>query len=616
MNRIQAQDGNRAHADRRWRVGQRCIVAGLLMGAGLMGSAAWASGLPGLLLKQDASASVAEYKEDINPEIATGRTQSQAVQAAHYMVSTANPLATQAGTDILAEGGSATDATIAAQMVLNLVEPQSSGIGGGAFLIAYDAVTQKVQAYDGRETAPGTARSNRFMLGGKAIPFRDAVNSGLSVGTPGLLRVLGLAHQAQGKLPWARLFEPAIALAEQGFAVSPRLHAMLVDNTDLPRQPAAAAYFYDDAGRAWPVGHVLKNPALAQVFRDIAKGGPDAFYQGSIARNMVDAVAAHPVPGDLSLEDLAGYQAKAREPVCAPYKIYVLCGVPPPSSGPLAVIQMLMILSHTPIADLAPGSLEAVHYFSEAGKLAFADRDVYVADPDFIDVPVQALLDPQYLALRADLIMRRRTIGRAPPGDPVDMLAVRGEDASPELPSTTHIVAVDQAGNVMSMTSSIESAFGSKLFVDGYLLNNQLTDFSLSDVDAAGKPVANRLEPGKRPRSSMSPMLVLKDGKPYMAIGSPGGAAIINYVAKTLVGVLDWNLSLQQAIDLPNFGSRNRYTELEKNTSLRDLADELRVMGHEVREVNFPSGLQGVRLTPDGLEGGADPRREGVAAGG
>jgi gamma-glutamyltranspeptidase/glutathione hydrolase len=290
--------------------------------------------------------------------------------------------------------------------------------------------------------------------------------------------------------------------------------------------------------------------------------------------------------------------------------------MPPPSSGPLTVIQMLEILSHTPIATLAPDSLEAVHYFSEAGKLAYADRDVYVADPAFIDVPVKALLNPAYLALRAGLIRPEKTIGRAPPGDPVGMLAVRGKDASPELPSTSHLVAVDAHGNVVSMTSSIESAFGSKIFVNGYLLNNELTDFSLVDTDASGKPVANRTEPLKRPRSSMAPMIVLKDGKPIMAIGSPGGSAIINYVAKTLLGVLEWGMNIQEAIDLPNLGSRNSFTELEKNTSLHGLAMDLRRMGHEVREVDFPSGLQGIMLTPDGLEGGSDPRREGVSAGG
>ena len=581
--------------------------------------AAWAQGLPKILLLDSAETTQVqdqEDKEDINPEIATVKNPSRLSYADHYMVSSANPLATQAGVNILKAGGSAADAVIAAQLVLNLVEPQSSGIGGGAFLLGYDAQAQKVRAYDGRETAPASARSTRFMLSGQAIPFKDAVNSGLSVGTPGLLRMLGQLHADQGKLDWAKLFEPAIQLAEQGFEVSPRLHALLDDNTELRKQPAAAAYFYDQSGLAWPIGHVLKNPALANVLRSIAAQGPDAFYKGQVASHIVDAVADHLVPGDLSLQDLADYQAIERDPLCMPYKRYELCGVPPPSSGPLSVMQMMTMLSFTPIADYPPLSAEAVHYFSEAGRLAFADRAVYVADPDFAEVPAQALLNPEYLRLRADLILPKSTIGQAPPGDPVGMQAVRGEDASPELPSTTHIAAVDAEGNVISMTSSIESAFGSKIFVDGFLLNNQLTDFSLSDVDAQQRPIINRLEPGKRPRSSMSPMLVLKDGKPYMAIGSPGGPSIINYVAKVLVGVLDWNLSLQEAIDLPNFGSRNLYTDLERNTDLRDIADDLRAMGHQVREVDFPSGLQGIRLLPDHLEGGADPRREGVAAGG
>ncbi len=556
--------------------------------------------------------------QDINPEAATSSSAggSQVAHVPHYMVGSAHPLASQAGADILAEGGSATDALIASQMVLNLVEPQSSGIGGGAVIIAYDAKTQSLQSYDGRETAPAAARSDRFMKNRQAIPFWEAVNSGRSVGTPGLLRVLGLMHEQHGRLSWARLFAPAIALAEQGFPVSKRLHALLIDNNGLRDQAAAAAYFYDAQGHPWPVGHKLVNKPLAQVFRQVAEKGPQAFYEGRIAQDIVNAVAGHAVPGDLTLRDMAGYKALERAPVCAPYKAYTLCGMPPPTSGPLAVMQMLEILRHTPIAGLPPDSLEALHYFSEAGKLAYADRDVYVADPDFIDVPVKAMLDPEYLALRAGLIRPDRTIGRAPPGDPAGMLAIRGKDKSPELPSTTQVSVADAQGNVVSMTSTVESAFGSKIFVDGFLLNNQLTDFSLSDVDEDGKPVANRLEPLKRPRSSMAPMLVLKDGKPFMAIGSPGGSAIINYVAKALLGVLDWGLTIQQAVDLPNRGSRNTFTELEKNTSLHGLAAGLRAMGHEVREVDFPSGLQGILLTPEGLQGGSDPRREGVSRGG
>ncbi|TEA77491.1 gamma-glutamyltransferase [Allopusillimonas ginsengisoli] len=555
-------------------------------------------------------------KEDINPEGATGRASRQLVQAAHYMAVSANPLSTQAGADILAQGGTAVDAAIAMQMVLTLVEPQSSGIGGGAFLVMADPTTQRVHAFDGRETAPQAAKGDRFMIDGTAMDFQDAVNSGRSVGVPGVLRMLELAHDQHGRLAWSRLFAPAIALAEQGFAVSPRLHALLRDDEFLRAQPAAAAYFYDAQGQPWPVGHRLKNLALARSLRVIAAEGAQAFYGGQIAQDIVQAIQAHPVPGDMTLADLAAYQAKERQALCMPYKAYDLCGMPPPSSGPLAVMQMLGMLSHTGIAAMKPDTLESVHLFSEAGKLAYADRDFYVADPDFVDVPVAAMLDPEYLALRASLIKPEHTIGRAPPGDPAGMRAERGKDGSPELPSTSHMVAVDSEGVVVSMTSSIETAFGSKIFVDGFLLNNELTDFSLVDVDAEGKPVANRVQPGKRPRSSMSPMVVMKDGQPFMAIGSPGGAAIINYVAKALLGVLDWNLNIQQAIDLPNRGSRNRFTELEKGTSLHDLVGPLRAMGHEVREIDFPSGLHGVVLTEHGLEGGADPRREGMAAGG
>lgn len=557
----------------------------------------------------------ARAADHVNPEAATGVGHRELAHAEHYMVSAANPFASRAGADILAQGGSAADAAIAAQLVLNLVEPQSSGIGGGGFIVSYDAASGAVQAWDGRETAPALATQERFMRDGKPLPFWDAVNNGMSVGTPGLLRVLSLLHEQHGRLPWGQLFQPAIGLAEHGFPVSDRLHKLLAANDVLRQQPAAAAYFYDAAGRPWPVGHILKNPAMARVLRAVALQGPDAFYTGQTAQRIVDAVASHVVPGDLSLDDLAGYQALEREPLCMPYKTYELCGMPPPSAGPLTVMQILAILSHTPIAELEPDSLMSVHYFAEAGRLAYADRDVYVADPDFVEVPGDALLDPGYLAERAALIRPDRSMGIARPGTPVEASVEYGHGSTPELTSTTHIATADRWGNVISMTSSIESAFGSKIFVDGFLLNNELTDFSLTGVDEDGRPVANRIEPLKRPRSSMAPMLVLKDGQPVMAIGSPGGSAIINYVAKAVLGVLDWNMNIQQAIDLANRGSRNRYTELEKGTALTRLSQPLRDMGHDVREVDFPSGLQGLVFTPRGIEGGADPRREGLAIG-
>uniref|UniRef100_UPI003340F234 gamma-glutamyltransferase n=1 Tax=Castellaniella defragrans TaxID=75697 RepID=UPI003340F234 len=555
--------------------------------------------------------------EDINPEAASGRTARTAAYAEHYMASTANPWATRAAVDILARGGSAADAAVAAQMVLNLVEPQSSGIGGGAFIVAFDPREGQVRSYDGRETAPASAQATRFMRDGQALDFQAAVNSGQSVGVPGVLRALRLLHDAQGRLPWADLFEPAIRLARAGFPVSPRLHALLAGDQGLRRQSAAARYFYDADGQPWPVGHVLRNSQLADTLALIAREGPDAFYEGPIARDIVEAVAAHEVPGDLSLDDLRGYRALARDPLCMPYRVYRLCGAPPPSSGPLAVLQILGILAHTPIAQDAPESLRAVHLFAEAGRLAYADRDAYVADPAFVEVPVAGMLDPAYLAARAALIRPDRSMGRAEAGEPPLRPVRRAADRSLEPPSTTQISIVDAWGGAVSMTSSIEGAFGSKIFVRGFLLNNQLTDFSFLARDARGRPIANRVEAGKRPRSSMSPMLALRDGRPVLVIGSPGGSAIINYVAQTLLGVFDWGLDIQAAVDLPHYGSRNRATEIEAGTPVEALVGPLRAMGHEVQTGEFPSGLQGIQRLPDGrLAGGADPRREGLALGG
>lgn len=550
----------------------------------------------------------------LNPEVASGFEQRSLATAQHYMISAANPIAAQAGADILAAGGSAADAVIATQLVLNVVEPQSSGIGGGGFLISYEASSGTVRAYDGRETAPAVVRPEGFASVDSADSFWGIVNSGRSVGTPGLVRMLADLHERQGRLPWGQLFEPAIGVADNGFKVSPRLHKLLSENDALREQAAAEAYFFDESGQPWPVGHVLKNPALAQVYRTLAFEGPDAFYTGWIAERMVDAVQSHAVPGTLSLDDLRDYQALQRDPLCMPYKLYTLCGMPPPSAGPLAVMQIMGILAHTPVAEYAPDSAMAVHYFSEAGRLAFADREAYVADPDFADVPTQALLDPDYLQRRAALIRSDRSMGVASPGKLPGMV-VPQESGALELPSTTHLVAADPWGNVVSMTTSIESAFGSKIFVEGFLLNNQLTDFTLGAGSVDDGPSVNRVEPLKRPRSSMAPMLVLHDGQPFMAIGSPGGSAIINYVAKAILGVLDWNLDIQQAIDLPNYGSRNQDTELEAGSSVAGLADALRELGHTVRLADFPSGLHGLVITVEGIEGGADPRREGRALG-
>lgn len=567
--------------------------------------------LPGAALALLAAAPA--WALDVNPEAGSGYQAKSLVTARQYMIATANPLASQAGEAMLARGGSAVDAVIAAQLVLNLAEPPSSGIGGGAFMLHYDAGSHELVTYDSRETAPAAARPDRFLRDGKPIPFAEAVNNGRAVATPGLLRGLALAHADHGRLPWAELFAPAIALAEQGFAVSPRLHTLIKDSPQLAAQPAAARYFLDGQGKPWPVGHVLRNPELARLLRRIAQEGPDAFYQGQVARDIVAAVRGHPQPGDLSEADLAGYRAVRREPVCGRYRGYRLCGPPPPSSGPLAVLQILGQLE--PYRLSGAQSLRTVHYFAESGRLAFADRDFYVADPQFVDVPVAAMLDPAYLRKRAALIHPERSMKQALSGDPAGLLLARARDDAFEVPSTTHLVAVDAQGDVVSMTSTIESAFGSKIFVHGFLLNNEMTDFSSSWRDPEGRLVANRIEAGKRPRSSMAPMIVFRSGKPWLALGSPGGSAIINYVAKTLVGVIDGGLDIQAAIDMPNMGSRNRATELERGSALQALAPGLRALGHEVKLVDFPSGVQGIMLREGLLEGGADPRREGVALG-
>ncbi len=558
---------------------------------------------------------------DTNPEAQTAYIQKQAVTARHYMAATANPLATQAAYRILQRGGSAVDAAIAAQMMLTLTEPQSSGIGGGAFILYYGADDGTVQVFDGRETAPAHATAYRFMDGARAIGFSKAVNSGKSVGVPGVLRALELAHLRHGKLPWQELFDDAIEQARRGFPISQRLARLLEGSGRLAAQAAAKAYFYHPDGSPKREGELLRNPALARSLQAIAHQGADAFYQGKIAQAMVRAVSEHESPGDLSLNDLARYAAIERPALCGPYRSYTVCGAPPPSSGGLAILQMLALLQTTDIGQSAPNSLAAVHLFSEAGRLAYADRDRYVADPDFVPVPTDALLSHAYLARRARLISPTRSMGKAHAGEPFPgALALRGLDDSPELPSTSHISIVDAAGNAVSMTTSIEQAFGSKIFVEGFLLNNQLTDFSLSPVDEHGRPVANRVEGGKRPRSTMAPTIVLAPASPHpklrLVVGSPGGSAIVNYVAKALIANLDWGLDIQSAIDLPNFGSRNEATEIERGSVLEALAPRLQAMGHPISVQSFPSGLHGIEVLGNGmLRAGADPRREGTALG-
>ncbi|WP_449433586.1 gamma-glutamyltransferase [Pseudomonas putida] len=566
------------------------------------------------------------------PELASGyRPGLQAVAASDHMAAAANPLASEAGRKMLRAGGSPIDAAIAMQMVLTLVEPQSSGIGGGAFILYWDG--EHVQAFDGRETAPSAATAELFLQAdGKPMPFRQAQIGGRSVGVPGALRALKLAHDQHGKLAWRELFAPAIALAEEGFAVSPRLHSLLAEDPFIASSPSMAQYFLDSHGKPLAVGTTLRNPELARVLQQIAEQGPEAFYTGEIAEAIVAQVRNHPNAGLLSLDDLRGYQAKERTPLCGPYKSWQVCGMPPPSSGGVAVLQTLGILaalqSASPQYDLTAlrplrttslAGIEAaplaVHLMAEAERLAYADRALYLADSDYVPVPVKALTDTAYLAERATLIgaysMKRAQAG-TPPGVDLALAA----DRSPLRISTSHLSAVDGQGHALSMTTTVESAFGSHLLVKGFLLNNQLTDFSFLPEEA-GKPVANRVEPGKRPLSAMAPTLVFSrtSGDLVASLGSPGGSQIINYVNKALIGVLDWQLDPQQAANLPNFGSRNGATEVEQHLASPTLVRQLAAWGHEVMPLPMTSGLQIIQRTATGWLGGADPRREGEVLG-
>ncbi len=542
---------------------------------------------------------------------------AEPAQTNRDMVAAANPWAVDAGVDILRAGGSAVDAAIAVQLVLNLVEPQSSGVGGGAFLVHYDGVTRQVIAYDGRETAPQSVTSDLFLRDGKPMKFFDAVVGGRSVGVPGVVAMLELAHDRHGRLPWARLFATAIRLADHGFPVSPRLNALLARDRHLKTFETARRYFYDESTKPRPIGWVLKNQPLAETFRLIATGGSNAFYKGEIARDIVRTVqGAAKNPGVLSRDDFTSYRAVAREPVCGPYRQYTVCGMPPPTSGGLTILQILGMLERFDLADLTPGSPQAVHLISEASRLAFADRARYMADSDFVRVPIAGLIDRDYLAQRAGLIDLSASMGSASAGDPPrQRTELLSDDRSLELPSTTHISVVDSRGSAVSMTSSIENAFGSRLMVGGFLLNNELTDFSFVP-SREGQPIANRVEPGKRPRSSMSPTIVLNaDGSLKLVIGSPGGSRIIPYVAKTIIAVLDWGFDIQAAIDLPHHTNRNRKTDLEADTAIAAIAPALETLGHKVAVRGLNSGLHGIERVWNGLQGGADPRREGVARG-
>ena len=571
------------------------------------------------------------------PELGSGyRTDLSTRHAERHMAAAANPLAAEAGREMLRQGGSAIDAAIAMQAVLTLVEPQSSGIGGGAFIMLWDG--QQVQAYDGRETAPAGATERLFLKAdGTPMAFTDAQIGGRSVGTPGVLRALEMAHKKSGHLQWAKLFEPAIRLSEQGFAISPRLHSLIAADRFIAQSPDMAAYFLNADGSPKATGTRLKNPALAAVFKRIAKEGPDALYQGPIADEIARKVQGHRNAGSLSQADLKGYTAKQRAPLCTDYKQWKVCGMPPPSSGGIAVAQILgtllaletrdprlAIAPMTPIKSASPAGLEptpeAVHLLAEAGRLAFADRALYVADADFTPVPVAGLVAPGYLAQRATLI-GERSMGIAKPGQPAGIQVAYAPDRSPLRISTSQVVAVDDQGGAVSMTTTVEAAFGSHVMVQGFLLNNQMTDFSFIPAEN-GQPVANRVQPGKRPRSAMAPTLVFdrKTGELLATVGSPGGSQIIEYVSKSLVAMLDWKLDPQAAISLPNFGSRNGATELEAGLFSPALKQALKDKGHALSEIEMTSGVQAIVRTRDAqgkvtLSGGADPRREGEALG-
>ena len=565
----------------------------------------------------------------VEPEASSAWTPRAGWSGSRHMVAAANPLATEAGVLILRAGGSAVDAAIAVQMVLTLVEPQSSGIGGGALMLTFNG--QRVQAWDGRETAPAQAREDQFLdAQGRPVPLQQAVYGGRAVATPGAVRMLQLAHAQHGRLPWARLFEPAIRLAEDGFPLGPRLHRQLQLDPLLPRDPQARAFYYRADGTPHPVGHRLRNPALAQVLRQLAREGSRALHEGAVARSMVRAVQSHSVPGAMSETDLSGYRALEREPICTMWLNHLkVCGFPPPSSGHLTLMQILGMLQAIDVKgqveDGRP-SVDWLHRYNEAARLAYADRARYIADPAFVEAPGgrwDHLLEPRYLAARAALI-GPRAAARVEAGRPA------GTDGRPlafaPMPDqmehgTSHVSVVDERGHAVSLTTTIEAQFGARIMVDGgtglpggFLLNNQMTDFSLAPRDAAGVPIANRVEGGKRPRSSMSPTLVFdeRDGRLLMSVGSPGGGMIIHFTAKMLVATQQWGLNVQEAINLPNFVQVVGPLWLEQGRYPAPMIDRLKALGHRIEERDLTSGIQAIERTPQGWFGGADPRREGV----
>jgi gamma-glutamyltranspeptidase/glutathione hydrolase len=566
-----------------------------------------------------AGAALAQQATDaIAPEAAMALKEAGApVEAPNWMVAAANPLAVQAGADVLAAGGTAADAMVAVQAVLGLVEPQSSGLGGGAFLVWYDAESGALTTLDGRETAPLAADPTLFQIDGERMGFWDAVVGGRSVGTPGTPALMEMAHQKWGNADWSGLFAPAIALADEGFTVSPRLAGSVARDVDrLTTYPRTASYFVPE-GAPIEAGNTLYNPAYAETLRAIAANGAQAFYTGEIAQGIVDTVQqAAGNPGRLAMIDLAAYEVKERPPVCAAYRAYEVCGMGPPSSGALTVGQILGQLDSFDLSA-GPGDAQVWRLIGDASRQAFADRGRYMADSDFVPMPTAGLVDPEYLAARAENLTGEMALDSVAPGSPAwDHAQLWADNVSIEQPSTSHISIVDQYGNALSMTTTIENGFGSRLMAPGwFLLNNELTDFSFrSHTD--GVPIANRVEPGKRPRSSMSPTIVMQDGAPVLVIGSPGGSRIIGYVAQTIIAHVDWGMDVQAAIDMPHAVNRFGTYDLEEGTAATELEGPLTALGYEVNIRGLNSGLHAIQITDEGLVGGADPRREGIAIGG
>lgn len=562
------------------------------------------------------AAHAALSQEARQPEETTSLSARSSVTAQNYMVVAAHPLATKAGKSVLANGGTAIDAAVTVQMILNLVEPQSSGIGGGAFALYWDAVSQSLTSWDGRETAPMAATPDYWLnSGGEPKGWSDAISGGRSVGVPGTLLLLEDMHKEFGRLNWATLLQPAISLAETGFPISPRMAASIAGSQKygIDRFAPMRNYLFDETGSPLKAGRILKNQPFANILRRLAGEGSSPFYHGDIADDIIKTTRTEQNTGILTNQDFTDYRVIKRQPICTNYRGFDICGMGPPSSGGLTVGQILKLLEPF---DISGGPNAAnYHLFAEASKLAFADRNLYMADPEFVDMPTKGLINQAYLKSRSRLINPELASGKAVAGNPPwDETRLYAPDESIDRPGTSHFSIADQYGNMISMTTTIETGFGSRLMTHGFILNNELTDFSRAP-SRNGNPIANRVEGGKRPRSSMAPTIVLKDGKPLLLTGSPGGSRIISYVAQSLIAILDWGMDPQQAVDLGHVVNRNGATDLEEDSDAASYAASLQSLGHETKIRNLNSGLHVILIDDGKLIGAADKRREGLVLG-